>query len=271
MFPRNKTFPWIGLGLCLPALLPVILLCAHLASEVWIALSIYGFGHLRVWDWNPDASRYGLLPLISGSLAASTWAMALWFPLGLGTACWLGIFASSRLRRLVELALGMLASVPTTVAGLLVLSWVVPFTNFGLAPAAAVLALLNLPLFAAGAAAALRQRAVELRQAAEALGLHGGAVGRLIVMKAWRGVLGAALAAFARSSGEALAIKLVADNEPSNSWWLTGSVKTLGSTLAMDHGGVSGEHAAMLGVIQMAMVGLAVTLSCIVRKIESRP
>ena len=158
------------------------------------------------------------------------------------------------------MALGILGSVPNTVAGLIVLTTLVPFTNVGVAAAAAVLALLNLPLFATGAAAAIRQRAEELRLAAEALGLHAGAVCRIIVAAAWRGVLGAALAAFGRSCGEALAVKLVTDT--------AGRWATLGATLAADHGKTNGEHEAMLALVKLALFCVVLALSIAVRKIE---
>lgn len=260
MSRRAKPLPWLGVALCLPALLPVLALCVHLASDVWAALHRYGVAHLLVWEWRPDAGQFGLARLVLATLMAAILAMLMWLPLGLGTACWLGIFAPARSRRMGEIALGMLASVPTTVAGLIVAALLVPVTNVGFAPVAVVLALLQLPLFASGAAAAIRQRADEIRLAAEALGLPPGAVCGIIVSAARRGILSAALAAFGKSCGEALAVRMVAD--------LSGPSATLGAILAADHSNPSAEHTAMLALVTLALFCVVLALSFSVRRIE---
>ena len=68
-------------------------------------------------EWTPLFSdkRFGVLPLVSGTLLASAIAMIVALPAGLLAAVYLSEYAPNGIRRLVRPVLELLAGVPTVV------------------------------------------------------------------------------------------------------------------------------------------------------------
>jgi phosphate transport system permease protein len=70
-------------------------------------------------EWTPlfAEPRFGVLPLIAGTLLVSAIAMAVALPMGLLAAIYLSEYAPDALRRVVKPVLEVLAGVPTVVYG----------------------------------------------------------------------------------------------------------------------------------------------------------
>ena len=91
-----------------------------LVKESWVF-----FEHVSLLDfltdtqWTPlfDNPRYGILPLVSGTLVSSAVALAIAIPLGTIIAMYLSEFAPFRLREIAKPILEMLGGVPTVVYG----------------------------------------------------------------------------------------------------------------------------------------------------------
>ncbi|HEX2216319.1 MAG TPA: phosphate ABC transporter permease subunit PstC, partial [Xanthobacteraceae bacterium] len=107
-----------------------LFLCA--ASSVLVTLGIVGvlvvessafFAHVPIstfltdTTWTPlfDNPRYGILPLLSGTLLSTLVALCVAAPLGLTAAIYLSEFASPTFREIVKPILEMLSGVPTVV------------------------------------------------------------------------------------------------------------------------------------------------------------
>ncbi|MCX7595979.1 MAG: phosphate ABC transporter permease subunit PstC, partial [Fischerella sp.] len=87
--------------------------------------SVVFFSKVSIWEfltetqWSPlfaDA-RYGILPLISGTLVTTAIALLVAVPMGTITAIYLSEFADDRVREVVKPFLELLAGVPTVVYG----------------------------------------------------------------------------------------------------------------------------------------------------------
>ncbi|MCE1159113.1 MAG: phosphate ABC transporter permease subunit PstC, partial [Spirochaetia bacterium] len=76
--------------------------------------------------WQPAIERYGILPLLSATLATSFWAMLLALPLGLLVAIYLSEYAPRRVRDFLKPVLELLAGIPTVVYGYFALNTVTP-------------------------------------------------------------------------------------------------------------------------------------------------
>src|SRR5688572_33261426 len=70
-------------------------------------------------EWTPlfSEKRFGVLPLVAGTILVSLIAMFVALPAGLLSAIYLSEYAPSRLRRIVKPLLEILAGVPTIVYG----------------------------------------------------------------------------------------------------------------------------------------------------------
>src|SRR5512134_1061857 len=118
-----------------------LFLCAALSvattAGIILVLSVETFEFLREvpvlefltgTEWTPlfATPRFGVLPLVGGTLLVSAIAMVVALPMGLLSAVYLSEYAPDRLRRVVKPVLEVLAGVPTVVYGYFALMFVTP-------------------------------------------------------------------------------------------------------------------------------------------------
>lgn len=208
--------------------------------------------------WFPGEGRYGVLPLVVGTLSTSLGALLLAVPLGLLVAIRVRFFSGRRTARTAEMALGAMAGMPSVVFGLFGTFWLVPWLGASLLSAALVLAMMIVPSFALFALAALRQVPDGLMRDGLALGLDRGTVIRDLALPTARpGLFGAATLALARALGEALAVEMVAGNVPNLPTSLLDPVRTMTATLVQEFEYARGEHLAALHLVALGVVAVA--------------
>lgn len=114
---------WIEGGLALSAFITIL----TTAGIIWVLVSeSWGFfrevsvvDFLTDTEWTPLFSnkRYGILPLLSGTLLTTLIAILTALPLGIVIAVYLSEYAHANFRRAIKPALEILAAVPTVVYG----------------------------------------------------------------------------------------------------------------------------------------------------------
>lgn len=188
--------------------------------------------------WRPlaqpvDASNFGVLPLINGTLMIAVLSGLLAIPLGLGTAIFLSEYASDRLRRVLKPALEVLAGVPTVVYGYFALSLITPALRgffdwfnvvagtsihvgfFNALSASVVVGVMIIPMVASISEDAMRAVPASLRQAAYGLGATKFEVAtRVVVPAALSGIVAAFILALSRAIGETMAVTIAAGATP---------------------------------------------------------
>jgi phosphate transport system permease protein len=176
-------------------------------------------------EWTPlfAEQRFGVLPLVSGTLLASAIAMVVALPAGLLTAVYLSEYASSGLRRVVRPILEVLAGVPTVVYGYFALQFVTPLLqNFvpGLAGFNAlgpgiVMGIMILPMVSSLSEDALHSVPNGLREGAYALGATRMQTSlRVVVPAAFSGISAAAILSASRAIGETMIVAIAAGQQP---------------------------------------------------------
>lgn len=191
-----------------------------------------------------DHARFGLLPLVWGTLAVAVGACLIALPVGLATAIYLSEYAAARTRAFLKPGLDLLAAVPTIVHGYLALTVVTPALRhvmglagvrvdaFNLASAAIVVGIMLIPMVAALSEAVLRAVPQGLREAAYGLGATKFEVATQIVVPAGlSGVLASFAVAFSRAIGETMAVVLAAGRLPGISTNVFSPAQTLTSYL----------------------------------------
>jgi phosphate transport system permease protein len=273
-----KLWAWVAGGL-------VALFGAVLALLfVFDALPVFrhsGFGgYLFGTEWFFRAERFGVLPMLYGSVAVAAVALGLAAPVGLGAAVFLAEAPlPRRLRLLAKSAIELLAGVPSVVYGLLgvlvlrdaVYQWLAPWEPLSgdtLATAGLLLAVMILPTFVTLADDALRGVPAAQREAGRALGLTRGEVVRRVALpQALPGLLAAGLLALGRALGETIAVFLVVgrqDNQLPTAWWSPASLAASGQTLTSKLGGSETYLAYDDPLHWAAMSGLALVLVLLV-------
>ena len=188
--------------------------------------------------WTPlfEPRRFGVLPLVSGSVLVAVGAAVLAIPVGLATAIFLSEYAPEAVRRVVKPALEVLAGIPTVVYGYFALTFVTPLLRqafpqtgvFNAASASLVVGIMVLPMVASLSEDALRAVPRDLREAAYALGATKVEVTtRTVVPAALSGVLASFILAISRAIGETMAVTIAAGATPKLTWNPLESIQTM--------------------------------------------
>ena len=176
-------------------------------------------------EWTPlfTTQRFGVLPLVLGTLLVSTIAMAVAVPTGLLSAIYLSEYAPDRVRRVVKPVLEILAGVPTVVYGFFALTFVTPLlqqwlpglSGFNALSPGIVMGLMILPLVSSLAEDAMRAVPTGLREAAYALGATRMQTAvQVVVPAAFSGITAAFILAASRAIGETMIVAIAAGQQP---------------------------------------------------------
>ncbi len=176
------------------------------------------------FEWAPRVQnqRFGVWPLVSGSLLTSAVGMAVAAPAGLLAAIYLGEFASPRSRRWLKPALEVLAGVPTIVFGYVALLVVTPalqsvmadLSGFNALSAGLVIGIMLTPMIFSTSADAISAVPDDVREAAFALGADRlTTIFRVVLPAASRGIGAALLLAFGRALGETVVVAIAAGHQ----------------------------------------------------------
>lgn len=193
--------------------------------------------------WAPAAAepRFGVLPLLVGTVQIAVGAAVFALPAGLMTAVYLHQYAGSRTARLLSGVTAVMAGVPTVVYGLFALNFVTPALQvlwpgveaFNALSACIVVGLMILPTVAVLSREALDSVPAPLLDTGLALGApKGRVVTRILLPAASGGILAALLIAMARAVGETMIVSLAAGNEARLTWSPFEGLQTLTASLA---------------------------------------
>jgi phosphate transport system permease protein len=189
--------------------------------------SSYFFEHVSVKDfltdtmWTPlfaDA-RYGILPLVSGTLTVTGVAILVAIPVGTIIAIYLSEFAPHRLRESVKPILELLGAVPTVVYGYFALLMVTPLLQkiwpdlpgFNMLGAGLVIGLMIVPYVASVSEDAMRAVPKYMREGSYAMGATKLQTAlRVVVPGAFSGLAAAYILGISRAVGETMVVAIAA-------------------------------------------------------------
>ncbi len=216
----------------------LLFLCAVLSvgttAGIIIVLAVETFGFLQEvsilefltgTEWTPlfANKRFGVLPLVAGTVLVSSIAMVVALPMGLLSAIYLSEYAPARLRRVVKPVLEILAGVPTVVYGYFALMFVTPalqqvipgLSGFNALSPGIVMGIMILPLVSSLSEDAMRAVPVGLREGAYALGATRMQTSLTVVVPAaFSGITAASILAVSRAIGETMIVAIAAGQQP---------------------------------------------------------
>jgi phosphate transport system permease protein len=216
----------------------VLLACGLVAVFTTLAIvfilfyeSSYFFEHVTVWEfltdtmWTPlfaDA-RYGIMPLVSGTLTVTFVALLVAIPLGTIIAIYLSEFAKHKTRETVKPILELLGAVPTVVYGYFALLMVTPFLQklipglpgFNMLSAGLVIGLMIVPYVASVSEDAMRAVPRYMREGSYAMGATKLQTAlRVVVPGAFSGIAAAYILGISRAIGETMVVAIAAGMQP---------------------------------------------------------
>ena len=177
--------------------------------------------------WQPAIGKFGIMPLVLGTLMVSFIAMIVALPIGLFTAIYLSEYASNKARNILKPILEVLAGIPTVVYGYFALQFMTQFLRkfmgndnvqiFNVASAGIVVGILIIPLVTSLSEDAIHAVPDSLRQGALALGATKWETARQIIVPAsLSGITAAFVVAISRAVGETMIVAIAAGAGPKN-------------------------------------------------------
>lgn len=176
-------------------------------------------------EWTPlfaDA-KYGILPLVSGTLLSTFIALLIALPAGLTCAVFLSEFCRPKAREIIKPILELLAAVPTVVYGYFALLFVSPLlqkvfpsiSGFNVLSAGIVIGIMIVPYISSLAEDAMKSVPDYLREGSYALGANRFETARkVIIPSAFSGITSAAILGISRALGETMVVAIAAGMQP---------------------------------------------------------
>jgi len=197
--------------------------------------------------WYPisDPPRFGILPLILGSLIVTVGAAALAVPVGVASALYIAEVAPAGIRDVMKAGIEMLAAIPSVVIGFIGMVTLVPFVKnlFGLPTGltalsgSIMLGFMAMPTIVSIAEDAITAVPVEYKLGALALGAtRWQTLYRVVLRAAAPGILAAIMLGVGRVIGETMAVMMITGNSAVIPDTLLTPVRTMTATIAAEMG-----------------------------------
>jgi phosphate transport system permease protein len=217
-------------SLLMLAALSSVLITLGIVSTLIYESSTF-FSHVSLWVfltdtlWTPlfAVPRFGILPLIAGTLVTTAVALAVALPIGTIVAIYLSEFAPPTVREVIKPALELLSAVPTVVYGYFALQFMSPLLQklipglptFNMLSAGIVMGIMIIPYVSSLSEDAMRAVPMSLREGAYALGANKIITAiRVVYPAALSGIVASYVLAISRAIGETMIVAIAAGMQP---------------------------------------------------------
>ncbi len=248
----------------------VVLIFIFLIKEGFSLFRTYSpFSFLFGGQWYPISTpaRFGILPLLLGSLAVTLGAVFISVPLGVAAAIYIAEIAPLWLRDILKTTVEFLAAIPSIVLGFIGLVTLSPLvkqifhlpTGLTALSGSIMLAFMSMPTIVSMMEDAFTAVPQSYRQGAIALGAtKWQTIWRVLLPAAHSGMLAAVMLGIGRVIGETMAVMMITGNAARIPTSLLQPVRTMTATIAAEMGeAVHGsEH-------YYALFAIGIVLFCI--------
>ena len=175
--------------------------------------------------WTPlfASPRFGILPLVAGTLVTTAVALAVALPIGTVVAIYLSEFSPSAVREIIKPALELLSAVPTVVYGYFALQFMSPLLQkllpelptFNMLSAGVVMGIMIIPYVSSLSEDAMRAVPMSLREGAYAMGANKIITAvKVVYPSALSGIVASYILAISRAIGETMIVAIAAGMQP---------------------------------------------------------
>lgn len=215
-------------------------------------------------EWISLSGKYGLLPLLVGSLWTTLIALLVAVPLSIGTAIYIAEYASPKMKNSLKTLIETMSALPSVVLGfigLYVLSGPIQEifklqTGLTALTGGLMLAFMAIPTIVSITDDALRALDTSYKEASLALGANKlETIVKILLPAAFPGIFAGIMLGFGRIIGETMTVLMVTGNSPILANSPLSSVRTLTATIASEMGEVvqGGTHYFALFAIGMVL------------------
>ena len=225
-------------------------------------------------DWNPEAGKFGIYPMIVATLWVTLGAMLIGAPLGIAGAIFLNEFVPKPVMKIVKPTIELLAGIPSVVFGFIGVMVLAPWIRAGMGgpglsvlAASVILGIMVLPTVISISTDAISAVPNSYREGALALGATRWQSVHMVTIKAARsGIIASIILAMGRALGETMAVIMVAGNTVKIPHAVTDPVRTLTANIALEMANATGmarealfATGIVLFVVIMVLNGVAMS------------
>ena len=226
----------------------VLLIFIFLLKEGLMLFRTFGvFNFLFGRQWYPisEPPRFGILPLVLGSLWVTAGATVIAVPLGIAAAIFIGEIAPAWLREILKSGVELLAAIPSIVLGFIGLVTLVPLVKklFGIPTGltaisgAIMLAFMAMPTIVSIMEDALNAVPKGYREGSIAMGAtKWQTIYRIVLPSASSGIIAAIMLGIGRVIGETMAVMMITGNAAVIPHSMFQPVRTMTATIAAEMG-----------------------------------
>ncbi len=249
--------------------LAIVAVLLYESARFFSAVSIFEF--LTTTTWTPTFAdpKYGVLPLVAGTVLSSLVALVVAMPLGIIIAIYLSEFANEHVREVLKPFLELLSGIPTVVYGYFALLFVTPLLKatilpnlpgFNVLSAGIVMGIMIIPYISSLSEDAMRAVPNALREGSLAMGATGFQTAiKVVLPAAFSGLAAAAVLAVSRAVGETMIVAIAAGQQPNFTLNPMESAATITSYIAqvalgdLPHGSIAYESIFAAGLMLLGM------------------
>ena len=235
-------------------------------------------------EWFPTATpapQFGFLPLITGTLWVSLFAILIALPFGLAVAIYMSEVANPRIRNLLKPVIELLSGIPSVVYGFFGLIVIVPFLQqaFGLPvgesglAGALVLAIMALPTIITVTEDAMRGCPRAMREASLALGAsQWQTIYKVVMPYSISGITSGVVLGIGRAVGETMAVLMVTGNAAVIPHRILAPLRTIPATIAAELGAApaGGAHYQALFLLGVVLFFISLLINFTVEAVSSK-
>ncbi|MCL2496722.1 MAG: phosphate ABC transporter permease subunit PstC [Clostridiales bacterium] len=222
----------------------IIVRGAPIIGEVGLFNFIFGM------EWAPGQGKFGIFPMIVGSVSVTLGAAILGVPIGICCSIFLAEFAPVSLRNMFRPAIQLLAGIPSVVYGFWGLIFIVPVIRdhlggpgLSILAGSIILAIMILPTVISISEVSILALPRYYKEGALALGLnHWQTISFVLLPAAKSGIVAAVILGIGRAIGETMAVIMILGNAVALPESILDPVRTLTTNIGIEMGYASGEH-----------------------------
>ncbi|EEI86768.1 phosphate ABC transporter, permease protein PstC [Anaerococcus lactolyticus ATCC 51172] len=250
---REKVGETIFLLSAVMSVFLILLIIYFIFSEGLKFVNEYGllkFITGKVWKPTAGNPRFGIYPMIIGSLIVTSLSTIIALPFGLAISIFMAYYAKKTYKVLKAL-MNLMAAIPSVVYGFFAMMVLVPLikdifkakSGMNMLSASILLAFMILPTMVNISENSLRQVPKTFMTGSLALGAtKEETIRRILVPYARSGIFSSIILAIGRAIGETMAVYLVIGNQPVMPSSILKGARTLTTNIVLEMGYASGTH-----------------------------
>lgn len=250
---REKVGETIFLLSAVMSVFLILLIIYFIFSEGLKFVNEYGllkFITGKVWKPTAGNPRFGIYPMIIGSLIVTSLSTIIALPFGLAISIFMAYYAKKSYKPLKAL-MNLMAAIPSVVYGFFAMMVLVPLikdifkakSGMNMLSASILLAFMILPTMVNISENSLRQVPKTFMTGSLALGAtKEETIRRILVPYARSGIFSSIILAIGRAIGETMAVYLVIGNQPVMPSSILKGARTLTTNIVLEMGYASGTH-----------------------------